>query len=200
MPAWLSEVPGMQVRSYNTPWLNACKEYLSRSADEVTDLQVMPGRSFLTVQVENEYGSYGDEHAYTEALADIMRAAFDVPLYNNDGEGQSYLERGQAPSVLAEIDGSPQSVFQARNKYVTKSSSLGPLLDGEYYTTWLDLWASNYTHQTDEGDAAALQPVYSGINWILSHNDSFGLHGGTKLRFRKRTSLEFRWIPVAVHQ
>ena len=65
-------------------------------------------------------------------------------------------------------------------------TSLGPLLDAEYYTTWLDLWASNYSYQTTAGDPKAQKAVYDDIDWILSHNDSFSLymfHGGTNFGF-----------------
>jgi hypothetical protein len=137
-------------------------------------------------QVENEYGSYGDNHAYMAALRDIFRANFDIPLFTDDGGGKSYLNGGQIHGVLAEIDGDPKSGFEARRKYVTDPTSLGPLLDAEYYTTWLDLWASNSSHQSTVGDPKAKKAIYDDIDWILSHDDSFSLymfHGGTNFGF-----------------
>lgn len=77
--------------------------------------------------------------------------------------------------------------FSARNKYVTEPSSLGPQLDGEYYVTWLDQWASNNTHQTDEGNSQDIQKVQSDLQWILNNNGSFSIymfHGGTNWGFQ----------------
>ena len=137
-------------------------------------------------QLENEYGSYGDNHAYMAALRDIFHVNFEIPLFTDDGGGKSYLDGGQIHGVLAEIDGAPKTGFEARKKYVTDPTSLGPLLDAEYYTTWLDLWASNYSHQSTNGDLKAKKAMYDDIDWILSHNDSFSLymfHGGTNFGF-----------------
>lgn len=80
-PAWLSTVPGLVVRSSNEPFLNLSKGYLEHLAVDLGDLEVTKGGPLLMVQVENEYGSYGTDHNYTQAIRDILRANFDVPLY-----------------------------------------------------------------------------------------------------------------------
>lgn len=80
-PAWLSTVPGLSVRDFNEPYLNLSKSYLERLASDLQHLQVTEGGPILMVQVENEYGSYGTNHNYTQALRDILRGLFNVPLY-----------------------------------------------------------------------------------------------------------------------
>lgn len=130
-PAWLSQVPGMEVRSYNGPFLDYTRRYIERLANisGLADLQVSRGGPILMVQVENEYGSYADNHRYTAAMRDILRASFEVPLYTNDGGVDWTLEGGAIPHVLAEVDGGSWALA-ARDKYVTEPSELGPLLDG----------------------------------------------------------------------
>lgn len=61
-PPWLSQVPGLVVRDYNEPYLNASKIYLTKLAEQLSDLQVSKGGNILMVQVENEYGSFGSNH------------------------------------------------------------------------------------------------------------------------------------------
>lgn len=146
LPSWLMEIPGMSIRSDNEPFLDASRNYLLRLGSELKEMQVTEGGPILMAQVENEYGSFGDDHKYTAKLADIMRETFNMVLYTSDG-GSSAVAAGQVHNVLAEIDGPPMVGFEAREKYITDPTSLGPLLDGEYYTTWLDIWAPNYTHQ-----------------------------------------------------
>jgi hypothetical protein len=130
-PAWLSQVPGMVVRSYNKPFLDNAGNYIEKlaNASGLADLQVSRGGPILMVQVENEYGSYGDDHNYTAAMRDILRANFEVPLYTNDGGVDWTLEGGAIPHVLAEVDGGSWAL-PARDEYVTDPSELGPLLDG----------------------------------------------------------------------
>ena len=186
-PAWLSEIPGMVVRTNNKPFLDAAKVYIDKLGEELKDLMVTNGGPILMSQVENEYGSYGDNHEYIAALRDMMKEAYGVKLYTNDGGSQTDLAGGQISGALAETDGSPQTGFAARDKYVTDPSSLGPQLDGEYYITWLDQWASNNTHETDVGNAAAIKTATSDLAWILKQNASFSIymfHGGTNWGFQ----------------
>lgn len=186
-PAWLSEVPGMVVRADNGPFLEASKAYIDRLARDLKGLAVTDGGPILMVQVENEYGSYGDDHQYVAALRDMLGNAFGLPLYTNDGGEKSMLDGGQIHGALAETDGDPRTGFSARDKYVTDPSSLGPQLDGEYYVTWLDQWASNYTYQTDVGNSDAIKKVQSDLDWILKNNGSFSIymfHGGTNWGFQ----------------
>ncbi|KAJ6008189.1 hypothetical protein N7540_012165 [Penicillium herquei] len=186
-PAWLSTIPGMVVRTNNTAFLSAAKFYIDHLGEELKDLMVTNGGPILMAQIENEYGSYGDNHDYIASLRDMMKDAYGIPLYTNDGGSQSALEGGQIAGALAETDGSPQTGFAARDEYVTDPSSLGPQLDGEYYITWLDQWASNNTFETDEGDASAIESATSDLAWILNHNASFSIymfHGGTNWGFQ----------------
>lgn len=199
-PAWLSEVPGLVVRTYNEPFLAATKRYIDRLAKQLERVLVTNGGPILMVQVENEYGSYGDNHRYIAALRDMFKAAFGLPLYTNDGGSQSMLEGGQIPGALAETDGnSPQGGFAARDKYVTEPSSLGPQLDGEYYITWLDQWGSERPYQTDVGNAVQTKKIQSDLEWILAHNGSFSIymfHGGTNWGFQNGADWENALEPI----
>lgn len=130
-PSWLSSIPGMVVRTDNAPFLEQSKNYIVNLAEKsgLADLQASRGGPILMVQVENEYGSFDENHNYTVAMRDILRASFEVPLYTNDGGVDWTLEGGQIPFVLAEIDGGSWAL-PARDLYITDPTELGPLLDG----------------------------------------------------------------------
>lgn len=185
-PAWLSQVPGIKVRSSNAPFMEAAESYLRRLADDLRDLQVTRGGPLLMVQVENEYGSYGEDHNYTQGLRDILLENFEVPLYTNDGGVDWTLRGGEVPGVLAEIDGDPRSGFAARDRYITDPTELGPLLDGEYYTFAPDFWGSGNPHNTAVGRPSQVQQFVSDLDYVLGANNSISLymfHGGTNFGF-----------------
>lgn len=139
-PAWLATVRDTVVRSNNAPLLLASSNYLQNLSRNLRGLHVNEGGPILMIQVENEYGSYADDHAYTSAIKALLQDAFgaDKILYTNDGTEQWTLKGGSVPGVLAEIDGDPHAGFAALRKYITDPSMKGPLLDGEYYTTSFD--------------------------------------------------------------
>ncbi|POS71981.1 hypothetical protein DHEL01_v209626 [Diaporthe helianthi] len=184
-PSWLSTVPGLTVRSYNEPFLKYSTAYLERLAADLSQLQVTRGGPLLMVQVENEYGSYGSDHEYTEALRDVLLKNYDVPLYTNDGGVEFTLVGGSIPGVLSAIDGDPSSGFAARDKYITDPSRLGPLLDGEYYTLAPDIWGSESPHNV--ASDSDISRFVSDLDWVLGVNNSISLylcslqmfHGGT---------------------
>ncbi|KAH8821948.1 putative beta-calactosidase [Xylogone sp. PMI_703] len=197
-PAWLNEIPGMVVRSNNHPFLSASKTYLNRLAKELKPMLITNGGPVIMAQVENEYGSYGADHNYTQALADMFAGAFGITLYTNDGGVEQDIVGGQLPGILAETDGDPKSGFAARDQYAFASSK-GPQLDGEYYITWLDLWASNSTYDTDVGDASAISKIVSDLSWTLANGSSFSLymfHGGTNWGFQNGADWSNALTPV----
>lgn len=185
-PAWLSEIPGMEVRKNNKPFLDASRSYVEHLAAELAPLQASKGGPILMVQIENEYGSFDSDHEYTSAVRDIMQASFEMPLYTTDGGGLSYLEGGQVHGVLAVTDGNSKTGFEAQDMYVTDPTSMGPHLNGEFYTTWMDIWGSDSEHHTAENDTEQLKKTTEEIDWVLSQNASFNLymfHGGTNWGF-----------------
>lgn len=185
-PSWLSQTPGMAVRQNNKPFLDASQKYLEQLGKHLTRTHISKGGPILMTQLENEYGSFGKDKAYLQAMADMLKANFDGFLYTNDGGGKSYLDGGALHGILAETDGDPKAGFAARDKYVTDPTMLGPQLDGEYYVTWIDDWASNSTYQYTSGNPAATKQVLDDLDWILAGNNSFSIymfHGGTNWGF-----------------
>ena len=182
-PPWLSQIPGMMVRTDNGPFLDASKRYLDRLGKELHGLQVTQGGPILMVQLENEYGFFRhNDTAYLSALATMLRANFDLFLYTNDGGEVSALRSGHLHGVLSETDGAPKTGFAARDQAISDPTCLGPQLDGEYYITTATRWGSNSTYTTASGDSSATRKILSDLNWVLTGNNSFGIymfHGGT---------------------
>lgn len=197
-PAWLLKVPDMIVRSSNSDFLTYSKLYIDKLAAELAPVMVTKGGPILMVQIENEYGSYGTETTYMEALRDMF-SVFGVTLYTNDGGYEEDVVNGQVYGVLAEVDGnSVKQMFEARDTYANPSS-LGPLLDGEYYITWLDLWASNQMYSTDVNFTAEIVDIKSDLNWTLANGHSFSLymfHGGTNFGWQSGADWSTVLTPV----
>ncbi|KAI1332685.1 family 35 glycoside hydrolase [Xylariaceae sp. FL0255] len=198
-PAWLTLAGNVsRVRTTEPAFLDAARRYMGSLAADLAPLQVSKGGPILMVQVENEYGSFGDDHAYMAAMRDIVRGAFgdDVPLYTNDGQVQFTLAGGTVHGVLAETDGGPQGGFAARDEYVTDPTELGPLLDGEYYTTGADTWGSASGHNAPS--SAAIAQFVADMDFVLAGNDSISLymfHGGTNYGLSNGALWQNRTVP-----
>lgn len=97
LPAWLLADPSMRIRSQHPGYLQAVKEYYHVLLPKLAPYQVTRGGRLLLVQVENEYGSYGEDKMYLKFLAEELRRYFDVPLVTSDGGWEEVLEAGTLP-------------------------------------------------------------------------------------------------------
>ena len=86
LPGWLLAEDGLHVRSTDERFLKAIGEYYDRLFQILTPLQITYGGPVILMQVENEYGYFGSDTSYMEAIRDMMRErGADVPLITSDG-------------------------------------------------------------------------------------------------------------------
>jgi beta-galactosidase len=171
-PWWLLKNDGIQLRTRDPRYLAAVKSYLAAIGRQLAPLQVTHGGPILMVQVENEYGSYGNDKEYIGAVRDsLVASGFDVPLFTCDGPSQ--LPNDTRPELFSVVNfgGDPQASFAALRKVRPE----GPLMCGEYYPGWFDSWgAAHHTGSTDN--------ILEDLGWMLEHQASFSIymiHGGT---------------------
>jgi beta-galactosidase len=173
-PSWLLKDPNMAVRSSDPKFLAAARTWLLRLGKETAPLQIGDGGPIIAVQVENEYGSYGDDHSYMEAIHhDLVDAGFtESQLYTADGADE--VPRGSLPELPAVINFGPG---EAQKSFATlkKLRPQGPFMNGEYWDGWFDHWGAPHAHTNTEQQAADL-------DWILRQGYSISIymfHGGT---------------------
>jgi beta-galactosidase len=189
-PAWLLADPKMELRSNQENFLRPAKEWLMRLGKELAPLQITRGGPIIAVQVENEYGSFGDDSAYMGKIRDfITDAGFNgVMLYTADGADE--LSRGALPGLPAVVNfgpGEAQSAFAALRKF----RPTGPLMSGEYWDGWFDHWGGQH-NVTD-----AKQQTQE-LEWMLSRGYSVNLYmfeGGTSFGFMAGANFEKNYEP-----
>jgi beta-galactosidase len=143
-PWWLQNNKKLVIRENNKPFLDSCRTYLNKLADQVSHLQITKGGPVIMVQVENEFGSYVTQRkdipltnhkAYAAAIkGQLLQAGFDVPLFTSDG---SWLfEGGSIAGTLptANGEGNVEKLKEAVNKY---HNGIGPYMIAEFYPGWL---------------------------------------------------------------
>src|ERR1700679_1128015 len=67
-PAWLLKDHSIVVRSSDPRFMGQARRWIARLGQELAPLQIGNGGPIILTQVENEYGSYGDDHAYMEQI------------------------------------------------------------------------------------------------------------------------------------
>ncbi len=173
-PSWLLKDRSVVLRSSNPTYIAAMQRWFARLGQEIKPLLLQNGGPIIAVQVENEYGSFGDDHAYMETVkAAIQNSGMAAPiLYTADGPEQ--IPKGSLPELPAVIN---FGGGEAKQGFATLDSLRpnGPRMSGEYWAGWFDHWGEKH-HVTDGNKEAAE------LEWMLRQGYSVSIymfHGGT---------------------
>jgi beta-galactosidase len=179
-PSWLLKDHSLVLRSTDPKYIAAMNEWFARLAKETAPLLLHNGGPIIAIQVENEYGSFGNDHAYMEAVKSALLksglAAPDTLLYTADGADE--VPNGSLPELPAVINfgtGDAQREFAKLKKLRPQ----GPFMSGEYWAGWFDHWGEK--HHTTPVAANA-----SEYEWMLKQGYSVSMymyHGGTSFGF-----------------
>ena len=190
LPAWLLADPDIVLRSDDEKFLAPAERWLQRLGRELAPLQLTHGGPIIAVQVENEYGSFGNDKNYmNRVLAALKNAGLgEVLLYTADGGDE--LPAGTLPGVHAVVNfgpGEAKSEFAKLQKFRPGQ----PMMSGEYWDGWFDHWGEKH-HDTRVNQQA------QELDWILSQGYSINLymfHGGTSFGFLNGANWEKRYEP-----
>nr|KJB56911.1 hypothetical protein B456_009G141300 [Gossypium raimondii] len=185
-PAWLLSIhPDVRLRSSDPAYLQKVEGWWGVLLPKVAPLLYGNGGPIIMVQIENEFGSYGNDKAYLSHLVKLARGHLgeDIILYTTDGGSRETLEKGtiQGDGVFAAVDfttgDNPWPIFKLQKQFNSPGKS--PPLSSEFYTGWLTHWSEKMARTDADFTAAALEK-------IMLQNGSVVLymaHGGTNFGF-----------------
>jgi beta-galactosidase len=177
IPPYLLRYPDIKLRCLDPRYMAAAERYIARLADVVKPLLVTRGGPILMVQIENEYGSYGNDRAYLARLKAVWEQnGIDVPFYTADGPTTYMLEAGHVPGAAVGLDsGSSEKDFELARKMVPGV----PVFSSETYPGWLTHWGEKWARPSLEG-------LRKEVAFLLGAKKSFNFyvaHGGTNFGF-----------------
>ena len=187
LPVWLTGMPGIGLRRSEPAYLAEVSAYLERVYEIVAPRQIDRGGPVILVQIENEYGAYGDDTAYLEHLVTVTRdAGITVPLTTIDQPTDQMLRDGSVAGV--HLTGSFGSKATERLQTLRRHQPTGPLMCAEFWDGWFDWWGA-YHHTTSADESAAeletLLASGASVNFYMFHGGTnFGLTNGANHKGR----------------
>ena len=177
LPAWLMAEDGMRLRACHEPFLKHVREYYDRLFPLITPLQITEGGPVILMQVENEYGYYGDDTHYMEVMRDMMlERGVTVPLITSDGPFEEALSCGCLDGIH------PTGNFGSRTKerfaVLSSYAKGGPLMCAEFWVGWFDHWG-NGGHM--HGNPESPQDLDDMLD--MGHVNIYMFEGGTNFGF-----------------
>ncbi|MEO8711816.1 MAG: beta-galactosidase family protein, partial [Parafilimonas sp.] len=177
LPSYLLKVPDIKIRCSDERYMSTVTRYIHRLSKEIMPLLCTHGGPILMVQIENEYGSYGNDRNYIKALKKLwVDDGIDVPFYTADGAAASMLSAGSIDGAAIGLDsGGSDDDFAAAKK----QNPDVPSFSSETYPGWLTHWGEQWA-RVDTND------ILKEVKYLLDNKRSFNLyvvHGGTNFGF-----------------
>lgn len=176
-PAWLLKDKNMQFRCDNELYMNAVESYFDTVLQVIKPMLISNGGNVIMVQIENEYGSYGNDKTYLSKLKAIIERYINVPLFTSDGDWCNMLSGGGLDNVYKVLNfgSGAKKAFKCLEPFQKKM----PLMCGEFWCGWFDHWTEKHHTRTSTA-------VVDEIKSFLAQNASFNIymfHGGTNFGF-----------------
>lgn len=181
LPAWLLAEPSMPLRCHDPAYEAVVDEWFGHLCEVLRPGLATNGGPVVAVQVENEYGSYGNDTEHLAFLRDCLQAkGIDVPLFTSDGPTDLMLSGGTIPGVWATVNfgsgaGEAFSLLRDHRPHDHPMCM-------EFWCGWFDHWGEpHHTRPTDQAAAALAEVLAEGasVNVFVAHGGtSFGPYAG----------------------
>lgn len=178
LPAWLLDGRRIAIRTTDPAYMVPVRAWLRRLGGELEPLLERNGGPIVAVQLENEYGAYGSDAIYLEALRDALDdAGFAGTQYFTIDQPRD-LARGSLPGI-------PMAATFAAGQALRDLAALrelrpgAPLLCGEFWAGWFDHWGEPHQLRDDAvqvTDFEAMLGEGASVNFYM-------FHGGTNFGF-----------------
>jgi beta-galactosidase GanA len=131
----------------------------------------------MMIQIENEYGSFGNDRNYMLRLKEVWQeSGIDVPTFTGDGPTTYMLEAGSLPGSAVGLDsGSSLADFALAGKM----NPGVPVFSSETYPGWLTHWGEKWVKPDTAG-------LLKEVRFLMENKKSFNfyvIHGGTNFGF-----------------
>ena len=170
LPWWLLKKKDIRLREQDPYFMERVEKFMSKVGEQLAPLTIQHGGPIIMVQVENEYGSYGEDKPYVSAIRDIVRKSgfTDVTLFQCDWA--SNFTRNGLDDLVWTMNFGTGSNIDDQFRHLRELRPQTPLMCSEFWSGWFD----NETRPAEE--------MVANIDEMLSKGISFSLymtHGGT---------------------
>ncbi len=178
LPAWLLNYENLPLRCYDKDFLRILSRYYAELLRRVKPYLAQNGGNVFMLQIENEYGSYGDDKKYLQAIADIYKEnGADCLFFTSDGPCYTMLSGGTLDEYLAVANfGSKPNENLAIMQELYPDR---PIMCGEFWSGWFDHWFGEHHVRPAE---EIVQCVKEFAELGASFN-FYMFHGGTNFGF-----------------
>lgn len=183
LPSWLLNYKDMRIRSSDERFIDKVDRYYAQLFKILKPLQIDHNGPIIMMQIENEYGSFGEDKSYLNMIKGLMiKHGTTVPLFTSDGGWAQTLRAGSMAEdhILPTANfGSKTDInFQNLKSFHDEFQKKWPLMCMEFWDGWFNRWGDDIIkRESDDLVAEVRTAVQQG------HINLYMFHGGTNYGF-----------------
>ncbi|MBQ7510991.1 MAG: beta-galactosidase [Prevotella sp.] len=193
LPWWLLKKKDIRLRERDPYFMERVKIFEEKVGEQLKPLTIQNGGPIIMIQVENEYGSYGEDKPYVSEIRDCLKRIYsptpdpNSPTAGGAGGGadgavllfqcdwSSNFEKNGLDDLTWTMNFGTGANIDQQFRRLGELRPNAPKMCSEFWSGWFDKWGAR--HETRPA-----KDMVEGMDEMLSKGISFSLymtHGGT---------------------
>ena len=175
LPWWLLKKKDIRLRERDPYFMERVKIFEQKVGEQLAPLTIQNGGPIIMVQVENEYGSYGEDKPYVSEIRDCLRGIYGQELALFQCDWSSNFEKNGLDDLTWTMNFGTGANIDQQFRRLGQLRPDAPKMCSEFWSGWFDKWGAR--HETRPA-----KDMVDGMDEMLSKGISFSLymtHGGT---------------------
>ena len=175
LPWWLLKKKDIKLRERDPYFMERVKIFEEKVGEQLKPLTIQNGGPIIMIQVENEYGSYGEDKPYVSEIRDCLRGIYGKELSLFQCDWSSNFEKNGLDDLTWTMNFGTGANIDDQFRRLGQLRPDAPKMCSEFWSGWFDKWGAR--HETRPA-----KDMVEGMDEMLSKGISFSLymtHGGT---------------------
>ena len=175
LPWWLLKKKDIKLRERDPYFMERVKLFEQKVGEQLKPLIIQNGGPIIMMQVENEYGSYGEDKPYVSEIRDCLRGIYGKELSLFQCDWSSNFEKNGLDDLTWTMNFGTGANIDEQFRRLGELRPNAPKMCSEFWSGWFDKWGAR--HETRPA-----KDMVEGMDEMLSKGISFSLymtHGGT---------------------
>ena len=175
LPWWLLKKKDIRLRERDPYFMERVKIFEEKVGEQLKPLTIQNGGPIIMIQVENEYGSYGEDKPYVSEIRDCLRGIYGKELSLFQCDWSSNFEKNGLDDLTWTMNFGTGANIDQQFRRLGELRPDAPKMCSEFWSGWFDKWGAR--HETRPA-----KDMVEGMDEMLSKGISFSLymtHGGT---------------------
>ena len=174
LPWWLLKKKDIRLREQDPYFMERVKIFEQKVGEQLAPLTIQRGGPIIMIQVENEYGSYGEDKPYVSEIRDCLRGIYGQDLALFQCDWSSNFEKNGLDDLVWTMNFGTGANIDQQFRRLGELRPNAPKMCSEFWSGWFDKWGAR--HETRPA-----KDMVEGMDEMLSKGISFSLymtHGG----------------------